>query len=180
MAVSATFRLPYGPNSWDISAGYTRVTPLGGNGYDNPHQELNFRLSLTGDATGGNSTLQLDFDNRYATVVDILICGVSADPGAAVDHYASITKHIAGASGSFVINTDDIPYNNALTGSYKQWLPPLEVYTPDAISQDFINSVMPNVNGQIHQVIGKLLYWNRQALEKVPYPTFAQALTPRA
>lgn len=178
MSVSALFRLPYGPDSWDIAAGYTRVTPLGGDGYNNPHQSLNVRVSVTSDASGGTNTIQLDFDRRYATVVDWCSVGVSS-PAADITNYISITKHIAGASGSFVINQDVIANDQALTSIWKQWLPPLEVYTPDDVSQDFINCVIPNVDTEIQFFQAKLLYWNRQALEKVPYRNFANSITPR-
>ncbi|GAG08326.1 unnamed protein product [marine sediment metagenome] len=111
MSVTSTVTLPAQP-----ADGLMRNTPLGGNGYRSPFNQVYCRVNLAGDATGGDVEINIILDDVYLSLVNVMqawVSGATADvpcrmqlikDGPEFFQYQGEIPHSAAGSGSAFLN----------------------------------------------------------------------------
>ncbi len=157
MAVSVSNTLPAQPTN-----GSAVYVPLGGNGFTAPLSYYSVLSQLTGDASGGASTITIQLDSRFEAIVT-LAQSFQTGGAAAVQHEAQLlqrqptsAKHRARASGTGQFE------GNVSSVSLFSWSPPL-VIDPESIILK-----CDNVDGDIHNALVWVFNYNKRASEKTP------------
>jgi len=172
MSVSVTLTLPDQPTT-----GRVRYSPLGGNGIKSPSKICDFNVVLAGDASGGTSTLTVQFDRTYAAVPAIMRCVKSvltpddfnfgiAPTGDGGFTYAIALNSVAGFNGG---------------GASATWAPPpmyCEQEGPSGAAP-FIVVVSTNVDAETTTFRGQLLLFELRARDFAPLEDIYSSL-PRA
>ncbi len=148
MAITQTVVLPAQPAAGDVV-----YVPLGGDGLTSPQSMYEFSIDQTGDASGGNATIEIDRDPRFEQLIDFL--NVQAVVTTAVLWQINIRRDRLRA----VVGGSTIP--GVLTSH--------AMYSPPAIIDPFQWSMtIPNVDLQVSRLKGVVYNFNIQASEKVP------------
>ncbi len=165
VAVAQTDSLPDQP-----AIGASVYRPLGGDGWTAPHAQYSVLQQITGDMSGGTSTLILDLDTRWMNIVyllETLYTGSTTTVDSAmyvISEYPPNARHRARVFGEmlFLSTLND---QGLLT-----WNPPLIV---DAES---VASELENGNNAIHNFNSWIYCFQKRALEKVPLNVLLAAL----
>ncbi len=134
MAVTQTTQLPEQP-----AGGSSRLIPLTGDGFTFPRSMYEVQALLAGDASAGNSDIQIDFDQRYTTLVvhvELVILGAAASQDYLLNlamRLSSITAQVVGQTIQNSVST--------LTPGIAWWDP------PPLVPVESIQSTVANVNG---------------------------------
>jgi hypothetical protein len=176
MSVSSFVQLPSQP-----AAGRVSYVPLGGNGHAAPHSASVVEINLASDASGGTSTLSVQIDPRYTSLVSYVAVSVSAATGAIANRLT-----IANSVFDQIHNVDPTGYA-AVTGATlasKLWYPAPVMCSSDATTAGvlgycYIQSIIPNVNGETHYLRMRFYNFDKRVRETTPLGLLFQTL-PRA
>lgn len=159
MSVSSDSQLPSQPPQGNVI-----YTPLGGDGFRAPHSMFEFVIGLAGDASGGSSTIDLAFDDRYSCLLSILSINevaATADVPFAAFVEARQTYRIAGS----------LLFNASNARAIAQWSPP-PIIGERALQVNIANGGV----GTTLQVSGIVLNFDRLAPERIPLDILLAAI----
>ena len=159
MSVSLTYTLPNAPTG----ASQVEYVPLGGNGYQAPLSYYAFDLELVSDVSGGASTIQINMDARYTTLVgylSALVTGVAADTPVELLLAASPIDRIG--------YTDNVPFRGISTYEYCTIAPQPFLMRAKPGDYPWARLKAANVNGETWKLVGRVYNFNVNAEQYVP------------
>lgn len=162
MSVSSAVTLPAQPTS-----GVVRYVPMGGDGFYSPQAAYHVsNHAVTGDASGGNATLQVVMDDRHCSLLSYLtisiIQGTSADADVRLSLASGQTPLQAFQGPVVAISATVI--GQTIT---KTWNPPAYLI-PGGPNVGTIECRALNVDGDVYR-IGALIYlFDIRAREETP------------
>lgn len=168
MAVSEEITLPSQP-----ALGENVYTPLGGDGWSAPHSVWEVAMSLAGDGSGGNNTLQVNFDPRWQAIVSYVRI---ANSGASttIEMMATLLPDPPRSTPQAQAFSNATPVNT-LAGGFNvfTWCPPPLPHFR------ILKTVVPNTTGDTHTLMFYLYNFQKRVTEKVPLNIILASL-PRA
>ncbi len=166
VAISETVLMPGQP-----ATGQVKYVPLGGNGYDAPHSAYSCFISHAMDASGGNSSINLQFDPRFTQMISYMraeVVGVAAD---------TAQRMFIRIDGDEIIS--DTTFGTYWVGtalSSRLWKPPGVVGTSTQQDTAYMTSQMVNVDGDTHNFTCRVYNFDKRARELTPLPVLMASL----
>ncbi len=159
MSVAISVTLPA-----QAALGNTIYVPLGGNGMSSPHGMYVVKgLAVTGDATGGTSTMTIIFDDRFCSMVgyaSVVSANTVADPG-------SVRWVLTGTQTAQAFRAVEVP-DSAVAGPVSDtWLPPA-VITPGGPARAQLSVALQNEDTLLSQMYAQIFVYNINARQRVP------------
>lgn len=160
MSVAATVTLPA-----QHSAGSTLYVPLGGNGMSSPHAMYVVKgLNVTGDASGGQASMTIIFDDRFCSMVgyaSVVSSNTAVDP-------AAVRWVLTGSQTAQAFRAALIA-ENAVAGPISDtWLPP-PVLTPGGPARAQLSVTLLNETTITSQMYAQIFIYNINARQRVPF-----------
>jgi len=159
MAVSSIVTLPAQP-----TVGASIWIPLGGDGVYAPIGYFDVLNQVVGDASGGNATLQINFDRRYTNLLSFVNVGVQADTAAG--DFQIAMEEIDGAALGLAVNgtLPGVAETFVTVNSAYMWYPP-PVFYPGAGQ---VRAVFPNVDAtETYQATVQVFAYNRDVRSRM-------------
>lgn len=174
MSVTSLVELPNQP-----AAGLVQTVPLGGDGMTAPHSATQVDINLASDASGNYNRVTIELDPRYTSLISYIAVSVA---GAA----AAVANRLTIACGTFdqIHNVDNTGWA-AVTGSTlaaKLWKPPAvlcgrsSIPTDGSLDYPYIDSYIPNTNGETHYLRTRIYNFDKRARELTPLPILLASL----
>lgn len=166
VAVNLTVLMPNQPAS-----GQVKYVPLGGDGYSAPHSAYSCFLTLAMDASGGNSTINLQFDPRFTQIVSYMrneVVGVAAD---------TAQRMFVRIDGDEIIS--DTVFATFWTGTAlatRLWKPPGVIGTSTQVDTAYMTAQMVNTDGDTHNFTCRVYNFDKRARELTPLPVLLSSL----
>lgn len=167
MSVAETITLPaQGALSANVQS------PLGGDGWTAPQSVHEVAISLAGIAGGGTNTITVNFDPRYQGVVTYVQARQS-DASTSIECQISLLPGGTRSTPQATAFFNAIPVNSIAGTNMVTWCPPPLPHFR------VLQSIFPNVDGDVHTLFFYLYNFNIRVLEKVPLNIILASL-PRA
>jgi len=151
MAQAETLTLPAQP-----AAGSNEYIPLGGDGWTAPQSAFMVDMQITGDASGGNSVLTIERDNRFEQIVSFLsiesVHTLALQFALGIRRIPGITIHHVGVA----------PITTAVSLTSVLWAPPA------FIDPTGWEAVFPNIDTIVSRFRCLVYNFNIQASHKIP------------
>lgn len=166
MAVASTLQLPGQPG-----VGFSRLIPLNGDGFTSPKSIYELQVSLTGDATGGLSTITVDLDPRYLSMIlrmDVVHLGSTT-----ADEFQLIQRLQGSSANSSVVGTLTINDASNFDPTSGWWDP------PTLLPIDQISSIIVNVDTNALILTAWIYNFDINALNTIPLAVLLRSF-PRA
>ncbi len=157
MAVASTVQLPAQPTT-----GLTETIPLGGNGFSAPHSIVAVELELANDASGGLSSLVINMDPRYTSLVSYIThttTSAAADP-----HRCQIAVFNTDCD-LWADQPDTVVFNGSAVGAAK---PPGMLLKVVPGQTPRITATWVNVDTETNIVNCRIYQFDRQMIHTVP------------
>lgn len=155
MAVSSSVTLPAQP-----TAGESVYRPLGGDGWAAPHSLVTCHVSLAGDASGGNSDIQITPDQRFGSIFALLNTNTEGASAAIECIWELGDNSIQDPAAIGFVNA--APVDSLNGANHCSWDPP-PLWNPKRV----VNTI-PNTNGDTHHLRVWIYQFNIRAAEVVP------------
>jgi len=166
MAVTTTVTMPDQP-----ATGQVRYIPLGGDGYVAPHSAYSCFISHAMDASGGNSSINLQFDQRFTQMISYMrseVVGVAAD--------TAVRQFIRIDGDEIISDTTFGTYWVGTALSSRLWKPPGVIGTSTPSMTAYMTSQMVNVDGDTHNFTCRVYNFDKRARELTPLPILLSSL----
>lgn len=162
MAVSGAFQIPGQPASGggaDALLGTVRFIPLMGNGRVAPLCMYEVAASLASDASGGNNTITITFDERWKSLVTLvnIVNTSAAQPIEAVFELVSTAS-----TTRFRAFDNAVPINSLDLINLSVWNP------PPLMDMNQLVTKVPNITGDTHIVNAMIYCFDFRVLELTP------------
>lgn len=176
MSVTENYFIPDTPPNANSSVEYQ---PLGGNGMQAPHAQYAVEVQLEGDASAGNATINIRFDERYCSMIQYLSARIS---GLAAD--AAYEFNIAASATDRLIHQANVTNLGVATFDCDTWTPPPYVIVGlrregSTMNAPFLRFISPNTDGDTYSVIMRVLVFNIRARELTPLPILNSNIVPQ-
>lgn len=155
MAVAVEVTLPAQP-----AIGLNTYTPLGGDGWTDPHSVSEVSVSSAGDASAGNNVITVNFDNRFVSVVTyIRLANSSASAG--IEMHVSMLP-LDRAQPQMTMFYNDVPVIQLFGQNVVTWAPAPLPHMGRMIA------TTTNTNGDTLSLMAYIYQFQRTALQQVP------------
>lgn len=151
MAVTGEFRIPEQPadgGGTDELTGNTTFIPLLGDGVLAPQMMWEVSCALAGDASGGNSTITVRFDQRFRSICTLAQMTKTSAVGA-IEALWELSP--ANNSPIYRVAQDVVPLTTLTGLNISLWNP------PPLMNMDRISTIIPNVTGDTH-ILNLMIY----------------------
>ncbi len=164
MAVTGDFRIPQQPaegTGADALTGSLELVPLGGDGISAPLIMWEVAATLAHDASGGNATINVRFDNRFLSLVTLANMRKSSAAGAIECSWEMATRGPVEAP-IFRAFQNAVPLNSLQSFNISVWNP------PPLMNMDRLTVIVPNVTGDSMQLVATIYSFNINVLQRTP------------
>lgn len=165
MSVAATLQVPEQP-----AAGGLEYLPLGGDGFSAPQSAYAVNVQLASDASGGTSTITINFDPQFlglVSYVETVVTGASADVP---------SRRTIGLSTFESMHDAEDAEEGEGTTVVRLWRPPGAMATQVGGFVPNIVGRIPNTNTETHFLTARIYNFNKRAREFTPLYLLLQNL----
>ncbi len=170
MTVAETVTLPSQPAS-----GSTTFLPLGGDGWTAPMSAYGVAINLAGDASGGNSTITLEFDPQYVSVLNYVSGGIV---GSGVDLDVGLVLRTGAENVTLSLLLPESLAGGILASNTVLWTPPLLLLDP-GLSGVNLQFSSVNVDGDSNFLNCRVYNFRRGVAQRTPLDKLIASM-PRA
>lgn len=165
MSVTQTVTLPDQP----VAGGVVHRTPLGGDGYTAPMASyIVDNMLLTSSATGGASTIQINMDERFCSLVAYLTLSVSQAIQADIEvRYRLDTSSVSSPVATQVQNRD-LPTITWHTAEINDIWTPVPNIIPGDGSGGLVSAAIENLDTDAMRVSALIYLFNIRVREVMP------------